>query len=155
MKVEYINPFIKSSISILGKATGVIFETGRPSINNTEETFKDIVVRLGVYGGINGQALLCFDEKFAVALVNNMFSNMGDANSLNDLSKSALCELGNMIVGNAATLLYNSGLKVDITTPSILETNDIKDHELFKDSLSIPLQCGYSVVNLKILIKEN
>lgn len=154
MKAEYINPFIKSSINILGKATGVIFETGRSSINNSGETFKDIVVRLGVFGGINGQALLCFDEKFAVALVNNMFSTMGDATTLDDLSKSGLCELGNMIVGNAATLLFSSGFKVDITTPSILEAEDIKNNKLFQKSLNIPLECGYSVVNLKILIKE-
>jgi len=36
------------------------------------------------------------------------------------MSKSALSELTNMILGNTATLLYNRGVGVEITPPSFL-----------------------------------
>lgn len=148
-----MNPFIESSIGILGRITGVMFKTGSPSMTNDESTFKNIVVGLGVYGDINGQAFLCLDNDFAVALANNMCGAMAQGDELTEISKSALCELGNMIIGNAATLLFNKGFKVDITTPSIIDIKTIMD--TFKSAINIPLHCGNSLVNLKILIKEN
>lgn len=155
MKAEYINPFIESSINILGKTTGVLFETGSPSINNGVDTLNDVVVTLGVFGELNGQALLCFKNDFAIALAGNMMNTKLECKALDEIGKSALCELGNMIVGNSATLLFNEGKKVDITTPSILNSMDIKDNEDMLKTINIPLKCGYSAVNLKIIIKEN
>lgn len=39
---------------------------------------------------------------------------------LDDIGRSAISELGNMISGNASTILYNQGLNVDITPPRII-----------------------------------
>ena len=38
---------------------------------------------------------------------------------MDDLSKSAICELGNMILGNSATLLAANGIGIDITPPTL------------------------------------
>ena len=38
---------------------------------------------------------------------------------MNELSMSAISELGNMILGNAATILSTKGIGIDITPPSL------------------------------------
>lgn len=38
---------------------------------------------------------------------------------LDELSKSAITELSNMILGNAATIFYNRSIKMEITPPAL------------------------------------
>jgi len=55
---------------------------------------------------------------------------MGGLNltELDEMSKSALSELTNMILGNTATLLYNRGVGVEITPPSFLMGRTCRFH---------------------------
>jgi len=39
---------------------------------------------------------------------------------IDDMAKSALSKLGNMMMGNAATLLSNNNVLIDITPPTLL-----------------------------------
>ena len=61
---------------------------------------------------------------------------------LDDMARSALSELGNMMMGNAATLLFNNNISIDITPPTLLlgsaiissaETSVIKVPLLYRD----------------------
>jgi len=55
---------------------------------------------------------------------------------LDEMCCSAIAELGNMISGNASTMLYNEGIQVDITPPDI-----VSDHSRYvqKKAITIPL----------------
>ena len=44
---------------------------------------------------------------------------MMPVSEIDELSGSAICELGNMILGNAATVFSTKGLSIDITPPSL------------------------------------
>lgn len=60
---------------------------------------------------------------------------------IDEMSKSAISELGNMISGNAGTLLYNQGVTVDITPPKIIESAEAAGYTP-KRALTIPLKIG-------------
>ena len=45
---------------------------------------------------------------------------------LDEMSKSAIAESANMILGNAATILYNKGIKIEITPPSLMTGENIQ-----------------------------
>ena len=46
-------------------------------------------------------------------------------NDLDEVSKSAISEAANMILGNAATILFSKVIKVDITPPSIMMGDNV------------------------------
>jgi len=69
---------------------------------------------------------------------------MGGLNltELDEMSKSALSELTNMILGNTATLLYNRGVGVEITPPSFLMGENMQISPSKMKTICIPLLLG-------------
>lgn len=52
-----------------------------------------------------------------------------------DMARSAISELGNMVMGNAATILSNNNVMIDITPPTIITgttTIESPDSTMFK-----------------------
>ncbi|NLZ52161.1 MAG: chemotaxis protein CheX, partial [Thermoanaerobacteraceae bacterium] len=56
-----------------------------------------------------------------------------------EMSKSAIAESANMILGNAATLLYDKGIKIEITPPSLMMGDNIQISTPNMKTLCIPL----------------
>jgi chemotaxis protein CheX len=66
----------------------------------------------------------------------------GDADNLDyDLKKSAIAELSNMIVGNASSIFYKKGLKIYITTPTVLTSKKVSISNKYP-IICIPLSFG-------------
>ena len=107
MKIEYINPFLVAGTSVLSDMCGLKLTAGKPYVKTTSFDSDYIVISLGVTGQIAGQVAskMC----------------MMPITALDELSLSALSELGNMILGNAATVLSTKGVFIDITPPSIIQ----------------------------------
>jgi CheY-specific phosphatase CheX len=59
------------------------------------------------------------NKKVGLEIASGMMGGMQLA-ELDEISKSAISELTNMILGNTATILYNKGINIDITPPSFL-----------------------------------
>ena len=71
---------------------------------------------------------------------------------IDDMAKSALSELGNMIMGNAATLLANNDLKIDITPPT-LGMGSTKLSSPNMTTIRVPLVYESGEVRLYFLLK--
>lgn len=120
---------------------------------------KDIVLNnnigviIGLTGSIKGQVMINIPEDIGKKIASNMMGGVPIA-AFDDIAKSAICELGNMIVGNAATGLYDMGLKVDITSPSVIEGKGMIYCVANQDILSLPLKTGDNQIQIHISIKE-
>ena len=90
-------------------------------------------------------------------LVKEMFA--GDSDNLDiDLKKSAMAELANMIVGNATSLFYKKGMKVLITTPTILTGKEIlisNKHPIICIPLSFADGTGSMEINISAVDNNN
>jgi len=119
MNIEYINPFIEASQSVLSQAAGLTAKLGKVFIRKQPFEQGMPLVEVGLVGQIAGQARLGIPMPVALRIVSNM---MGGAKveKMDELGVSALSELANMIMGNTATILYNKGMGVDITPPKVL-----------------------------------
>ncbi len=65
---------------------------------------------------MRGQVMIVFENSVACDIASKMC--MMPITQLDDLSKSALSELGNMIMGNTATIFSTKGIGIDITPPT-------------------------------------
>lgn len=77
---------------------------------------------LGVTGEISGQVCIVMENDVARDVASRMMMGMPVA-EIDDMARSALSELGNMVMGNAATILSNSNVLIDITPPTLLTGN--------------------------------
>ena len=71
---------------------------------------------------------------------------------LDEMGQSAISELGNMISGNASTILYNQGVRVDITPPKIVQFAAAAGFQA-KKALTIPLiMDGIGELDIQVII---
>lgn len=134
MNVEVINPFIQGTKQILASVCNVDSKMGKVSIKN--KPFEDkLNITIGIFGDIKGKVNYSFDLSVALFIASKMM--FMEVTALDDISKSAICELSNMISGSIATVFSNSGKFVDITPPTLQENFNNCDVEKF---ISIPLE---------------
>ena len=103
MNVNYINPFLEAAIAIVKDACQVELKIGKPYAKMVELTEGTVVILIGVTGEMRGQVVLSIDEKKACEIASRMMMGM-PVPELDDMAISAISELGNMIMGNAATV---------------------------------------------------
>ncbi|WP_372997506.1 chemotaxis protein CheX [Lutispora sp.] len=73
---------------------------------------------------------------------------------LNEISKSAISEMGNMIMGNASTILAERNINIDITPPSLLTGEQIEISSKVS-TIVIPLEIeGIGAVSINITAEE-
>lgn len=152
MKVEQINAFIKASTEILNNFVANKFTVGKPFLRQNPFPTKEIVIMLGITGEIKGQAVLSLDEEMAKRVASGMMMGM-EVSELDEMAKSALSELGNMIMGNSATLLFNAGYQVDITPPSLLKGSKIEMSTSGMETICVPLNSDDGVIEFDIGLK--
>lgn len=137
MNVQYVNPFLQSSVSVLDSMIQMKLELGKPAIhilNFKDDTF---LLQIGVTGELKGQVVLAMSVEVAKEIASKMMCGM-PVETLDEMPRSALSELSNMIMGNAATLFSNNGILVDITTPlSMLGSNLSLQADV--EALKVPL----------------
>ena len=153
MKVEYINPFIKASTEVLKMIAQIEFTTGKPYMKSSPFTPSSVLIVVGITGEIQGQAVISMTMELAMGIASKMMMGM-PVTELDEMSKSALSELGNMIMGNAATLLYNDEIQVDITPPSLMVGDGITISSSTMTTIGVPLNSELGTMNFDISIKE-
>lgn len=154
MNVKYINPFIKASTEVLRMIAQLEFTTGKPYMKMSPFTPASVLIVVGITGQIQGQAIISMSSELAKTIASKMMMGM-PVNDLDEMAKSALSELGNMIMGNAATLLFNDEVMVDITPPSLMVGAGITISSSTMTTIGVPLNCEYGTMSFDISIKES
>lgn len=119
MRAEYVNSFIGAVKGVVENQIGKQLTMGKPTVNMQRLILMNVAIFIGVTRGIRGQVVLSMSEETSFKIVDSMMGSSG-TQSLNDLSKSALGEMGNWILGRAAMALEQQGIKSNITPPTIL-----------------------------------
>ncbi|TCZ75795.1 chemotaxis protein CheX [Paenibacillus albiflavus] len=151
MKAELINPFLESARFVIEQVANVKPTTGQLSVKNIGLLDQYIWIQIGMTGQLEGDIVFGLEEAAALKVVSAMMGGF-ILQEMNEIVHSAISELSNMISGNATTLLYNQGVKVDITPPKLMESlqrNSIDG----KRALTIPLLMdGIGELNIQVII---
>lgn len=138
MNVEYINPFINVSINLVKMVCNVKAERGQIFVKNSTFMAENVVIIIGIAGEFKGQVFFSMDESTACKIASAMMFGM-EVNALEEMAKSAIAELGNMIMGNVSTEFSNSGILIDITPPTVLVGSDIAVSTKGVKTICVPL----------------
>jgi chemotaxis protein CheX len=137
MKAEYINPFLESARIVIEQVANIRPTTGKLGIKELKFVENYIWIQIGMTGQMQGDIVFGLAEDVALRMVSAMMGGYV-ITEMDEMGKSAISELGNMISGNASTMLFNQGIRVDITPPRIVHLGS-KDDFVAKRALTIPL----------------
>lgn len=116
LSADFVNPFLISATKILKDMCFIDAKIGKPYVKDNID-HDSVIIMLGITGQLRGQVVISLNQTAACDIASKMV--MMPVSEIDELSGSAICELGNMILGNAATVFSTKGLSIDITPPSL------------------------------------
>ena len=130
MKSENVNAFVQGAQSTLDTICGSACRLGKLFVKQAPYDGLAISVVIGVTGQLVGEIIYTMDTDCGLYLASKVMMGM-PVPAMDDMAKSAVSELANMISGSVANTLYNNGVQVDITTPTFLDTATSADQFAF------------------------
>ena len=153
IKAEQLNPFLMSAKQVLQQVCQIDVQFGPISKDDFYVNGEPLFIMLGITGEITGQVCVVMETETAKDIASRMMMGMPVA-ELDMMAKSALSELGNMMMGNAATLLSNSNVLIDITPPTLVFGSAlISSPEM--SVIKVPLLYSGNEIKLCFLLKTS
>lgn len=151
MDVKRINPFIDSFNSVMPQLGFGDMQIGKLSVKEHEVIGSGVLIVLGIVGDIRGNVVYMLQTEDAMKIASIMM--MGEpVEEFDDMAGSALSELTNMLTATAATHFYEDGIKIDISTPTLLQGKNVNVKmasdkilcvELLADGLPVELNLAF------------
>lgn len=156
MNVEYINPFLQAAKSVMKDFCNIEASMGRPYVTKTIFEGEKFVIMVGITGQLTGQVIFSMSDATACDIASHMMMGM-PVNEMNDMASSAISELTNMILGNAATIFSTLDKLIDITPPSVLMGRDMEITVSDSKTICVPLTYdnGSKSLELHIAVRDN
>lgn len=124
MDVKHVNPFVESFTTVMPQLGFNSVRMGNLIAKNKEVMGSGVIVILGIVGAIRGNVVYTIDLEAAKQIASTMMMGM-PVEEFDDMARSALSELTNMLTANAATAFSNIGIVIDISTPTMLQGDDM------------------------------
>lgn len=153
MKVEFVNPFVSAAFMVLEKVGKTKVSKGTLSLATSPIAGMDVNTVIGVTGDILGQVIYSMSTDTAQKLASVMLMGLPIVD-FDEIAKSAISELGNIITGNAATELGNNGFCCNITPPSLFMGKEVKVSIKDLQILVIPVITDFGDINIYVALKE-
>lgn len=155
MKVEYVNPFIKASMEVINQTTGLQPQLGKIYERTIPYKSDGVIVLIGLVGEFYGSTVISLNKDMACKIASAMMGGF-PIETLDEMAKSAVSELCNMILGNVATIFSKNNINVDITPPTVLTGENIQLSVKNSAIICIPLIFDDELyIELDIAIDEN
>lgn len=155
MNVEYINPFIEASIGVIHQTTAIKPSVGNIYLKNTPYGSGNVAVLIGLTGKIQGNVVISLNEALACRITSAMMGGM-PIEAFDEIVKSAIAELSNMILGNTATIFSTKNISIDISPPTVLTGENMQLSTGKTVIVCIPLIWeNETVIELNVSYTEN
>ncbi len=158
MKADHINPFVNSAKEVLQQfVPNLEIERGELGLEPTPADLLGATVYLGISGFLEGRVVYDMEPETAVNIASAM--NHEELTELNELARSTIQELGNMISGNAATKLrerVETADEIFLSPPSMIMGEDTKlSDSAASKYLKIPLETNLGELVISVAVKES
>lgn len=147
MGTELVEAFADAAVQVLQEMLGTSVETGQrggPALHTG-----DVTVLVGLTGSVSGVCLISMAEQTACAVAGAM---MGESvSALDEIGRSAVSELGNMIAGAATIRLEERGIASDITPPSFVQGHPEAMAKL--KGAQVPLNTDLGTISVAVSVR--
>ena len=153
MKFEYIDPFVSSTIRVLDLTVHADVSQGNLSLVKSERLDGSVAIVIKVRDENEGSIIVNMDTATALRIAGVLTGENND--SLTPYSLDSLCELANVIAGNASSKLNDLGYDFKIEPPRVLEKEKISGETLDLEIFQVPLITDYGEITVNVAMRTN
>lgn len=151
MQGNLADPFVTAAVRILTAELGSEVAEHERSAENAPLLGSDVTIMIGITGGVKGLLALAMSNETAGAIAGFM---MGEpVAQLDEMGKSAVAELGNMIAGLATVELEKVGYASNITPPSVVTGKETEISTGAGGRVVVPLSTGFGHIAIHVALK--
>lgn len=152
MRMDLIQPFVNSLDSVMAQIMGCSAQVYDVTMDDESNRF-GIASRVCISGEIEGRIILDMDGIAAKQAASYLSGQETDAppEALNE----AVCELTNMVIGNAVTQLNDRGFKFKVHPPEIHSTKEGLQGSVDTEALALRFETPHGAIQLNIAMKHN
>ena len=116
MDLNNISPFIKTVYDVMPQLGFENITSTDIETVNKKITASGVILTVGVVEELSGNIVYIMDKASSMKTASKMMMGM-PVDTLDEMAKSAISELANMLTANSATTLARMGRTVDISFP--------------------------------------
>ena len=151
LNAQLINPFLMAAKKVLQDVCFVEVAVQKPMLKEASFGPDTWVILIGVTGEMQGQVMIALTRENACSIASKMC--MMEVKEIDEFAASALSELGNMIMGNAATVFSSNGVGIDITPPT-LSNGQVDFTNSFAKNLCVPMTFPEGHIELYLALRQ-
>jgi chemotaxis protein CheX len=153
MKVELIQPFVSSADSVLGMVLEGPTQVGDLTMEGEVYRRKGVAAVITFEGDIEGRIIFDLDPETALRVA--CYLAGGDVESSDEIVRETLCEIANMITGNAVTLLNDQGYHFRVHPPEIHTDPEGLKNSQDTEALVMSFETPNGIVYMNIAMRYN
>ena len=151
MDAKLVNPFVDAFVAVMPQMGFPEPKRAKMSVKTKNAISLGVAVIVGFTKQLRGNIVYNMSEDTAKFIASTMMMGM-PVEKLDEMSISAISELGNMIMGNAATIFSTKGILIDITPPTVCRGN-LTIAQSFAQNICVPLSGGDITIELDVAVK--
>lgn len=153
MNVKFLNPFTEAAVKVLEAECGLMVNKGQLMMQKSALTADEVTVLISLVGQVEGTVLYGMNIVTALSLVSRVMGQ--DFTEFDDLARSGVAELGNVITGQATIKLSQAGYESQISPPTLIEGKDVEISTLDFQRIVVPLKTDAGMVTVHLGIRES
>lgn len=119
MDASYVNPFVQGAQRVFATVCQETPALGKIFVKNMPYSASSVTVAVTIHGAFEGEVVYNMAEEAGCFIVSRMMMGMPVPSLQDDMAKSAVSELANIISGNVATIFAGRDISVDIKPPQL------------------------------------
>ena len=117
MDASYVNPFVQGAQKVFATICQETPSLGKVFIKPKPYPAGEVTVSVSIFGAFEGEVVFNMEESTGCYIVSKMMMGMPVASLQDEMPKSAVSELANIVSGNVATIFAGKEIVVDIKPP--------------------------------------
>ena len=119
MDASYVNSFVQGAQRVFATVCQETPVLGKIFVKRIPYSSSEVTVSVNIIGAFRGEVVYNMNEDTGCFIVSRMMMGMTVESLKDDIAKSAVSELANIISGNVATIFAAKNIVVDITPPQL------------------------------------
>jgi chemotaxis protein CheX len=150
MKIELIQPFINAADAVLGQMLQAPAEVREVAMQEDIYRRQGVAASVVMRGDLEGRIIFDLDPVAARRVAEVLAG--AEAGSSEQIARETVCELANMVVGNAVTLLNDQGFHFKVFPPELQTTDRSSARGTHSEALVLCFETCCGTVHMNIAL---
>src|SRR4030042_567076 len=152
INAQLLKPFLEAASAVFKKILNVDLRRGKLVIKKSPIPSLDVAILIGITGGVTGEVVYSMGYNMVYKIAHALVPGLNEEQVKGEY-KDIIGEMANMITGNAMNLFANSGKRINMTTPTVVEGKEFTITLIKQTTLGINLYSPMGQLEMNVALK--